>query len=80
MDTHDLHVLMAKKLLTPAEIAALLQVKESTVRAWARRHSSMPRVQAGKLLRFEEEPVLEWLRGGGARLPTRVPCTDGRGA
>ena len=58
---------MAGKLAKPEEIAALLGVKESTVRAWARKYPEMPRVCVGKFLRFEVEPILTWLREGGAR-------------
>jgi excisionase family DNA binding protein len=48
--------------LTVADLAELLQVSEKSIARWAAQDASMPAVRLGKLLRFERQAVLDWLR------------------
>jgi excisionase family DNA binding protein len=52
------------ELLTLAELAEKLKVRKSWVYARTRETGpgSMPRLKAGKYLRFQEQAVMEWLR------------------
>ena len=52
------------QLLTLEELAQKLKVKRSWVYAQTRETGpgSMPRLKAGKYLRFQEQAVAEWLR------------------
>jgi len=52
------------ELLTLAELAEKLKVRKSWVYARTRETGpgSMPRLKAGKYLRFQEQAVTEWLR------------------
>lgn len=49
-----------EKLLTAEEIAELLQVKVSTIRDWT--HTNfIPHIKFGRLVRFKESDINEWL-------------------
>jgi excisionase family DNA binding protein len=48
--------------LTPAQVAELLQVSEKTVSRWSLQDASMPTVRIGRVVRFEREALLAWLR------------------
>jgi hypothetical protein len=54
----------SQDLLTVDELADALKVKKSWVYGKTRETGpdAMPRIRAGKYLRFEYEPVLDWLR------------------
>ena len=56
------------ELLTLAELAEKLKVRKSWVYARTRETGpgSMPRLKAGKYLRFQEQAVVEWLRDRNA--------------
>lgn len=59
------HSLTLDELLTLKELAERLKVKRSWVYARTRERGpgSLPRLKAGKYLRFQEQAVVEWLRG-----------------
>ncbi len=49
------------KLLTPKQLSELLQVDQSTVYWWS--HTGfIPHVKLGKLVRFKEEEVEQWVK------------------
>ena len=48
------------QLLSPADVAALLGVKKSTVYMWTHRNY-IPHIKLGKLVRFDESKILAWL-------------------
>lgn len=48
------------KLLTPQEIADCLGVKPSTIYQWTHQ-GFIPHVKVGRLVRFREQDVTEWL-------------------
>ncbi len=50
------------KLLTPREVALMLNISEYTVRDYARR-GIIPARKIGKMWRFAETDVAEWLKG-----------------
>jgi excisionase family DNA binding protein len=55
-----------EKLLTPAEVAEWLGVSEGWIRDHAtRRDPRLPAVKIGRLLRFRESEVAEWLKAAG---------------
>ena len=56
--------LTLQELLTLEELAQKLKVRKSWVYARTRETGprSMPRLKAGKYLRFQEQAVVEWLR------------------
>ena len=58
------HLLTLDELLTLEELAQKLKVKRSWVYARTRETGprSIPRMKAGKYLRFQEQAVVEWLR------------------
>jgi excisionase family DNA binding protein len=58
------HSLTLQELLTLEELAERLKVRKSWVYARTRETGpgSLPRLKAGKYLRFEERAVVEWLR------------------
>lgn len=56
-------------LMTAAEAADYLQVKESTVKQWAKL-GKIPTRRAGTLLRFDRDELDEWTRAGGHRAAT----------
>ena len=55
---------MLKRLLSNDEIAEVLGVQPPTVRAW-RQYLDPPHVKLGKLVKYEEGPMLNWIRAGG---------------
>jgi excisionase family DNA binding protein len=48
------------KLLTPQEMADCLGVKVSTIYQWTHQ-AYIPHIKMGKLVRFREKDVLEWM-------------------
>ena len=58
------HLLTLDELLTLEELAERLKVRKSWVYARTRERGpgSMPRLKAGKYLRFQEQAVAEWLK------------------
>lgn len=58
------HSLTLDELMTLEELAQRLKVRKSWVYARTREKGpgSMPRLKAGKYLRFQERAVVEWLR------------------
>ena len=54
------HLDLSEPLLTPADVAALLRVKPSTVYEWVR-NGSMPCIRlGGRAVRFSRSMVEEW--------------------
>jgi excisionase family DNA binding protein len=53
-------------LIDAIELAQRLKLKLPTIRAWTRL-TDMPRIQCGRLVRFQYSAVLEWLRRRGAK-------------
>lgn len=50
-----------EKLLTPKQLSELLQVDQSTVYWWS--HTGfVPHIKLGKLVRFQEAEVEEWVK------------------
>lgn len=52
--------LLMDKLLTVEEIAEVLNVKQSTIYNWTHL-GFIPHIKIGKLLRFNQNDVLDWL-------------------
>jgi len=48
------------KLLTPQQIADILGVQKSTIYQWTHQ-GYIPHVKLGKLVRFREKAVMEWI-------------------
>jgi len=48
------------RLLTPQQLADLLQIKQSTVYKWAH-YRYVPYVKIGNLLRFKEVMIEKWV-------------------
>jgi prophage regulatory protein len=48
------------KLLTPQQIADVLGVQKSTIYQWTHQ-GYIPHVKLGKLVRFREKAVMEWV-------------------
>ncbi|MGD8535282.1 MAG: helix-turn-helix domain-containing protein [Candidatus Aminicenantes bacterium] len=48
------------KLLTPEELSQILHVKISTIYQWTHM-GTIPFVKIGKLIRFKEDDVKEWI-------------------
>ena len=48
--------------LTPAQVAELLQVSEKTVSRWSLQDAAMPTLNIGRVVRFEREALMSWLR------------------
>jgi|CXWL01.1.fsa_nt_gi excisionase family DNA binding protein len=48
------------KLLKPEEVAAMLNVEKSTIYSWTHL-KKIPHVKMGRLLRFREHEIKEWL-------------------
>ncbi len=55
------------ELLTPHELAAHLKVSPATIHEWSRLCPDMPRLRAGRLLRYQLPAVIGWLERGGPR-------------
>lgn len=49
------------ELIDAAELGRRLSVKLPTIRAWCRL-TDLPRIQCGRLVRFNYSEVLEWLQ------------------
>jgi len=50
-----------EKLLTIEQLSELLQVKQATIYQWT--HTGfIPHIKIGRLVRFRESDVLEWLK------------------
>jgi len=65
-----------QQLLTPEEIAEVLQVKLSTIYKWTH-EGFIPRIKVGKFVRFRESEVMDWLekrseKGRATRRPDVV--------
>ena len=54
------------KLLTPDEVAELLSVRKSTIYQWTHQ-GFIPHVKLGKLVRFKEKDVAEWVEKRSVR-------------
>lgn len=52
--------------LTAEEVAAYLQVEESTVKKWAKL-GKIPHGKAGSLARFDRDEVDAWVRSNGVQ-------------
>jgi excisionase family DNA binding protein len=50
-----------EKLLTPTELAGILNVKRGTVYSWLSRGIDIPHVKIAGTVRFREKAVMEWL-------------------
>jgi len=48
------------KLLTPEELSHILHVKVSTIYQWTHM-GIIPFIKIGKLIRFKEEDIKEWI-------------------
>ncbi len=61
--------------LTPAEVAAELQISDKTVYRWAAQDATMPVLRIGGVVRFPRERFMAWLRdrehGLGRRRSTK---------
>lgn len=66
---------MARRFLTPEEVASLLRVPPGAVRRLLRR-GELPAVRIGSAWRVEEEALERWVRRGGTR---HLPAANGRG-
>lgn len=55
----------SKRLWTTAELAALLNVKEQTIRVWVMR-GMIPSVKAGTSRRFNPRDIVAWMKKRGA--------------
>ena len=51
----------SKKLMTRDEIAAELSVHVNTIDKW--RKQGLPVVKQGKIVRFDVDDVIEWIKG-----------------
>jgi excisionase family DNA binding protein len=52
---------MQQKFFNARELAIYLGVKESTIRTWTRK-TDLPRLRAGRSVRFNPEEVERWFR------------------
>ena len=61
------------QLMTPQQIAEMLQVKPSTIYQWVH-EGFIPHVKVGRLLRFRECDLMAWLekRAKAGRVSRRV--------
>lgn len=50
-----------EKLLTPAQLAEMFNVKRGTVYSWLSRGVDIPHVKIAGTVRFREKAVQEWL-------------------
>jgi excisionase family DNA binding protein len=50
------------KLLSPADLAQLLEVPRSRIYEWNYRRSGPPAIRVGKHVRYREADVERWLR------------------
>lgn len=71
---------MAKPLRTIEGMAEVLSIRPGTMRLWVIQYPDLPKIRLGRLLRFDEDAVLEWVRAGNARPVTREDRRAQRGA
>lgn len=57
--THDTQT----RVLSPNEVATLLQIRYKTVLELAKR-GEIPHFRVGRLVRFDEAALTDWIRGG----------------
>jgi excisionase family DNA binding protein len=50
------------EFLTARDLAELLKVSEKSIARWASQDASMPAIRLGRMVRFERQAVLDWLR------------------
>jgi len=50
-----------EKLLSPSELAALLDVKTGTIYSWLSRGVDVPHIKISGTVRFREKAVMDWL-------------------
>lgn len=50
-----------RRLIDAAKLAGLLDIKTTTVRMWTRT-TDIPRIRCGRLVRYDFDEVLAWLR------------------
>jgi len=60
MEKPGLPVIQPSPLLTNAEVAAWLRVKESTLRKWVC-YNQIPHLKVGRLVSFRREDIERWL-------------------
>jgi len=52
-----------EKLLTPVEVAEILQVKVDTLRAWRARGKGPEAIHVGRLCRYAESSIQQYTKG-----------------
>ena len=57
--------------LTPAQVADMLGVSQKTVSRWSREDPSMPVLRRGRVIRFERERLIAWLKRQEPRVARR---------
>lgn len=57
---------MSMKLLKPKEVAEMIGVETSTIYQWTSQ-GFIPYVKLGRLVRFNEDDVMKWLRNKARR-------------
>ena len=65
---------MRVRLLTAAEVAAMLNVSPATVLDW-HEQGKLPSYKLGKAVRFREDEIVAWLEG--QRVTTQVDTIRG---
>lgn len=60
---------MPKHLLTAAEVSEILQVKTPSVYSLARENRLPGVVRIGRLIRFDEDAIQQYIADGGQTLP-----------
>ena len=64
---------MDDRWLSVEEIAAYLGIKRDTVYKWVSK-KGMPAHKVGRLWKFRQEEVDEWVRSGGASVTNNSSC------
>lgn len=68
--------------LTASQVASLLQVSEKSVLRWAAADATMPALRIGRMLRFDQERLLQWFRtntqGFGRQKTQRLTHIEGQ--
>jgi excisionase family DNA binding protein len=56
---------IGRELLTVGELAQRLKIKPSWIYSHTRQkgHGTIPKIQVGKYIRFDEAAVIQWLKG-----------------
>jgi len=65
-----------RKLLDAEGLAAAIGCKKPTVRSWTR-YTDIPRYKASRLVRFDLDEVLAWIKAGGPRRTSRQAARSG---